>query len=243
MTIPPPPPPPGDFNNQNPEGIPQSPGYAPPPGPDMSMPPIAPGQMGAPQAASNGAATTAMILGIVSFFCGFLTAIPAIIFGFIGRGKAKELGGVGSGQAMAGIILGIASLALSIIAVVFFIFVGALAEDASSDIRKDISRYEERSSRYGEEADTSHYVITDDKAVISEFGSVTYEGYFTNKADFRSGYSIEFTCENEKGEVSSSTIYISSISTDAKSGFKGYADFLEDPVEVECSIDAVQYSF
>lgn len=57
---------------------------------------------------SNGAATTALVLGLMSFLCSVFTGIPAIIFGIIGLTRAKE-NGVGKGMAIAGISLGVFS--------------------------------------------------------------------------------------------------------------------------------------
>jgi hypothetical protein len=69
--------------------------------------------------APNGMAVASMILGIVSFpltilYCaGIITALLAIIFGFIARGKVRRgEASSGKGMALAGVILGIAYFAL-----------------------------------------------------------------------------------------------------------------------------------
>jgi len=56
---------------------------------------------------SNGMATTALVLGILSLFCMAFTGLPAIIFGVLGIMKAARTGGSGKGSAVAGLILGV----------------------------------------------------------------------------------------------------------------------------------------
>ncbi len=85
--------------------------YPPPPPP-----------AGAP-AATNGIAIAGMICGIVSILSAFLiallgliTGILAVVFGVLGRNKALQSGGMGMGQATAGIATGAVGILLSIIA-------------------------------------------------------------------------------------------------------------------------------
>ncbi|MFC6355412.1 DUF4190 domain-containing protein [Luethyella okanaganae] len=69
----------------------------------------------------NGYATTALVLGIcgfvlmgIPFFIGWvLGGVPdtlAVIFGIIGINRAATLGGVGKGEAIAGLVLACVSL-------------------------------------------------------------------------------------------------------------------------------------
>jgi hypothetical protein len=77
---------------------------------------------------SNGFAVTALvcgILGIVGFivpFFGFMLNIAAVVFGTIGRRRAAaDPATGGSGMATAGLVLGIAGLAITILfGMVFF---------------------------------------------------------------------------------------------------------------------------
>ncbi|MFD9792403.1 DUF4190 domain-containing protein [Streptomyces sp. NPDC059070] len=72
--------------------------------------------MGAPL---NGFGTTALVLGIISvvLFClwglGIILGILALIFGFLGRGRAKRGEATNGGQALAGIILGVVGIVVS----------------------------------------------------------------------------------------------------------------------------------
>lgn len=107
-----------------PAPAPAAPGE-PPVAPQVILPPTAPQPAHSPQAwqmgyqtpttpPGNGMAVASMVLGIVSYpasilYCpGFITALLAIIFGFIARGKVKRgETTAGGGMALAGIVLGI----------------------------------------------------------------------------------------------------------------------------------------
>ena len=47
-----------------------------------------------------------LILGFLSFGCGLLTAIPAVILGHLARAQIKRTGERGDGMAIAGLVLG-----------------------------------------------------------------------------------------------------------------------------------------
>lgn len=65
------------------------------------------GSYGGPQKTS-GKAITSLVLGVCSFFCSVLTAVPALIFGFLGLSDIKQSRGrvKGQGLAITGIVLG-----------------------------------------------------------------------------------------------------------------------------------------
>jgi hypothetical protein len=84
----------------------------PPAPPPFSSPP--PGRM----EQSAPTAIWSLILGILSFVCcGFITAIPAIICGHMGRSTIQKSGGAlgGMGMATAGLVLGYLALVLNLI--------------------------------------------------------------------------------------------------------------------------------
>jgi hypothetical protein len=54
---------------------------------------------------SNGVATAALVLGIVSLCIGWLAAVPAIVCGVLGLSRSKVTG-TGQGSAVAGLVLG-----------------------------------------------------------------------------------------------------------------------------------------
>lgn len=110
--VPPPPPPPG---GPTPPPPPPPGGAAPPP-----MPPAGP----AGAVPQNGLGTTALIMGLLQFVClGTIGSILAIVFGILGRKKAKQGLATNGGMATAGLILGIVGIVLSIIGAIIFVFV------------------------------------------------------------------------------------------------------------------------
>ncbi len=73
-----------------------------------------------PARTNSGLATTSLVLGILSpFCCSIFTAIPAVICGHVARGKIKNDPSLkGDGQALAGLILGYISIALTVVGLV-----------------------------------------------------------------------------------------------------------------------------
>lgn len=64
------------------------------------------------QPQTSGKAIASLVLGICVFILGFLTGIPAIIFGHLAKSDIKKSGGKlqGDGMALAGLILGYVSV-------------------------------------------------------------------------------------------------------------------------------------
>ncbi len=92
-----------------------------PPGPYTPAPP------------TDGFAITALILGVTGFVTGFLTSIPAVIFGFLARGRIKRNGTQGSGMALTGIILGFVGIFFAIIGVVIALLLVAAFRNVAHD--------------------------------------------------------------------------------------------------------------
>lgn len=92
----------------------------------------------------NGFGTTALVLGIVSvvLFClwglGIVLGILALIFGFLGRGRAKRGQATNGGQALAGIILGAVGVVVS--GVFLGLMIWAVTHDDDSE---DSSGYDD----------------------------------------------------------------------------------------------------
>lgn len=77
---------------------------------------------------TSGLAITSLVLGIISLCCPvFLLPIAAVICGHVSRGQIKKSQGTigGSGVALAGLILGYISIALSIVTVIWWTVAGA----------------------------------------------------------------------------------------------------------------------
>jgi hypothetical protein len=97
-----------------------NPGTPPPPGAPAYPP--APPSSAQPQ---NGLGVAALVFGIVQFVClPVIAAILAIVFGILGRKKAKQGLATNGGMATAGLILGIVGLALTVIAFIVMVVAG-----------------------------------------------------------------------------------------------------------------------
>ena len=112
-TAPPPGPPPAPV-----PGVPSPPpgpppgAYPPPPG-SFAPPPAQPYVPGVATTDQNTLAVTSLVCGIVTLvlaLCcwplGLVSAIAALITGYLGLRKADELGGNGKGMAIAGLVMG-----------------------------------------------------------------------------------------------------------------------------------------
>ncbi|MBT2477796.1 DUF4190 domain-containing protein [Streptomyces sp. ISL-94] len=112
-------------------GYPGQPGY-----------PGYPGYAGYPQYGplpSNGFAITALVLGIIGVitcYLGLLFGVPAVIFGVLGRGKARRGEADNGSMALAGIILGTVGIVISILMIALVIG-GLLLGDRGSDSDHD----------------------------------------------------------------------------------------------------------
>lgn len=118
----PPPPPPHPGQQQQYPYPPQQPyQYGPYPG---SYPPPPQGPYGgyypmqsAPKNGLGIASLVVAIVGLLSVFGGILLGVVAVILGVIGRGRAKRGEATNGGVAMAGIVLGVLSIVVSIVAI------------------------------------------------------------------------------------------------------------------------------
>lgn len=191
MTDTPPPPPPGGANS-DPSSTPP-PAATPPPvapaAPSMPPPPVVPMQT---KAASNGLAIASLILGIVSLVlaaacgAGALFGIIGVVLAVLGMNRAKALAGMGRGMAIAGLILSILGIVLSII---LYIVLFAIADNASDEI-----------SSWTGKADPSEYSIDVQSCNVDSLGYPTMKVTVKNKTskdkswtfdyEFRSGGSI-----------------------------------------------------
>jgi hypothetical protein len=118
-------------------GYPGYPGYGGPGGgPGYGWP-------GMPMAPSNGLGTAGLVLGIIAAvgFCLWPVALAcgilAVIFGAIGRGKARRGEATNPGQALAGIICGAVGIALAIAFVVLFLVMPEESGSGDSETTDD----------------------------------------------------------------------------------------------------------
>lgn len=138
-------------------------------------------------------AVAALVLGILTFVClGPIAGILAIIFGFLGLKKAKEMGGTGKGMATAGIILGVVGTILSIILLVVFVFAADKASDSISDSMKD----------WTGTANSSDYNVTVEKCAIdSTFDSPMMTIKVTNKTSVEKNYIFNYEFRSGAGQL------------------------------------------
>jgi hypothetical protein len=74
-----------------------------------------------PVAKTNGLAIASLACGLAQFMFGPLATIPAIVFGHVARGQIKRTGEQGAGLALAGLILGWATVILGIILILIVV--------------------------------------------------------------------------------------------------------------------------
>ncbi|MFG3038837.1 DUF4190 domain-containing protein [Streptomyces sp. NPDC048330] len=105
---------------------------------DTQVPPAA------PQVMRNGLGTAALILGIIGTLSGFvpfffwlagILGVIALILGLVARGRVKRREADNKGVALTGVILGLASLVLSIVGLVIVV---TAVSDAVDEIDKSI---------------------------------------------------------------------------------------------------------
>ncbi len=103
----------------------------PPPPP---LPGLGPTASSVAQQGSNGQAVASLVLGIIGLvlfwtvWLGLILGILAIVFGAMGRSKAKQ-GAPNRSMATAGLVLGIVTVAASVLILVLFI---TLADNADT---------------------------------------------------------------------------------------------------------------
>jgi hypothetical protein len=81
--------------------------------PRVTVPPVTM----SPVARTNGLAIASLACGIAQFVVGPLATIPAIVFGHVARHQIRRTGEQGAGLALAGLILGWATVILAILLV------------------------------------------------------------------------------------------------------------------------------
>ena len=106
----------------------QPPTYgSPPPGTPTYGTPVYGAPSGGASLARNGFGTTALVLGILSVltsltvFLGVILGVLAVIFGFLGRRRARRHEATNGGMALAGLLTGAAGVAVSVLLVVAFL--------------------------------------------------------------------------------------------------------------------------
>jgi hypothetical protein len=76
-------------------------------------------------ARTNGLAIASLACGLAQFVFGPLATIPAIVFGYVARYQIKRTGEQGAGLALAGLILGWATVVLAVLVLIIGLAVAA----------------------------------------------------------------------------------------------------------------------
>ena len=210
----------------------------PPPGPPAySPPPTAPyvAPMGAPAAGpSNGMAIAALVLGIVSlvlfFACGagILAGLLAVVFGFIGMSKAKEIG-KGRGMGLAGLILGLVGI---IGGILFLVLVIIGVNKASNNVQDAFGH-----------ANTSNYDLTTDNCKIDSYGSVTFDGSIKNTGSRDLGFNIVGEIRNKNTNVLISTENDYVQTTEGDTVQWSLNTYIDTPTDITCKVTEVNNWF
>jgi Domain of unknown function (DUF4190) len=118
MTEYPPGPPPGNYPPPPPGG------YPPPPPPGGGYSGYPGGYPAPPAAGTNGMAIASLVCSLVGWLCG-LGPILGVVFGVIALNQIKQSGQEGRGLALAGVIIGTATIVIGVIAFIVAMVVGA----------------------------------------------------------------------------------------------------------------------
>lgn len=163
---------------------------------------------------TSGLAITSLVLGIISLCCPvFLLPLAAVICGHIARGQIKKSQGAvgGGGVAMAGLILGYLSIALSIVATITWLKVGsslvnigldtAYAQQIQLAMEKMVTDGETKGDKsLGWPADAGITTVTELKRRLVDNGYLTGEGA---KIDFS-----KYQFGNVSAEDPDNTVFI-----------------------------------
>ncbi len=144
------------------------------------------------RAASNGVATAALVVGIVSVvLCGvFLPGLVAIGLGIAGMAKAGKLGGAKKGQALAGLILGVLSIAIGVGAWALFVSAADRTGEAIGDAVDEALG----------SADPDTFEIKIDRCELDRGGAAVAEGTIENTASDTRNFEVEVEFV-QQGEV------------------------------------------
>lgn len=175
---------------------------------------------------SNTPAVIALVLGILSF-CGFgfLFAIPAIICGFIGKQKARELGGEGSSKAGWGIGLGIVNIIVAIIAIIAIVVLGVFSTPTSGTVVR-----------------ASDVSITNMAVDTASADDITFSADLENISSKDIGYVVEIECESTEGETENKSVETQKLSPGDSETIEAHFVFDADTSYVSCEIVELTYS-
>lgn len=98
---------------------------------------------------TSKAAMTSLVLGILGFFSLFVTAVPAVVCGHVGRARIRRSGGQlgGKGLAAAGLILGYAGTMGGVLLIVAVAWIFQFYADESGEVSASkVERFSQRAA-------------------------------------------------------------------------------------------------
>jgi len=135
----------------------------------------------------------ALVLGILGFLLAFacgiggILAILAIVFGFLGLTKAKTMGGVGKGMSIAGLILGVVSILVSIL---FYLLIVVWANDVSNSV-----------GNWGGKADSSNYDLKITECRLGSMDDPMMTVQIKNRTSGDKSYTVDYEFRDGQGRL------------------------------------------
>ena len=183
---------------------------------------------------SNTMALVSLLAGIFSFVClGAIGAILALIFGFLGLSRAKQMNGNGKGMSIAGIILGILNLIVTAVVIVLIVVFAGSAKDSLNEAIQNI----------GGTAPASSYEVKVTACSADSMGSVTFNGTITNRTAGSKSFIVQTSVTDSGGaEISTIPAIVTDIPAGATETWD--ANSFGDPVgSITCKVTGVNNFF
>jgi hypothetical protein len=158
----------------------------------------------------------------------FAPGVAAIVLGAIGLGKAKQLGGKGRGQAIAGIVLGALSLLAGIGTVVA--------------INRGADEVEDALDELGGAADPDTFDVTVESCELDEFGTATAEGLIINTSSRQRNYEIVVEFVRDDDVLDSGTTLVFDVDEDDRDTWT-VVGTVDESDGVECTVSGVNNVF
>ena len=178
----------------------------------------------------NGMAVAALVLGIISFVLffacgvGILAGVVAVILGFLGMSKAKQIG-KGRGMSIAGLILG----GVGIVVSALFLVLVTIGINKTADKVQDA---------FGP-VSSSDYDLTTETCAIDQYGSVTFDGTIKNTANKDLDINIVGEIRNAKNNVLISTENDYVTTTKGDTTQWSLNSYIDKPVDITCKVTEV----
>jgi hypothetical protein len=180
-------------------------------------------------------ALAALVLGIVGFVLAFacgiggVAAVLAIVFGFLGMSKAKTMGGTGKGMSIAGIVLGIVAILLSIL---FYLIIVVWANNASDSLKNIAGP-----------ANKSDYSVKIDDCSVDSYDSPQLTGTIRNLTGSSKSYMINFEFKTSSGSVIDTSSTYVTVPANGSIDWSGSSSKTTTTSNLKCNVTGVDNWF